>query len=439
MGNYGSKSSIIDNVIDNVMNTNNFKLNKIIHNRYNTNFLNEIDKTLVDFNINTCDKEGKNLLHIFASSCNIRILQILVDHGCDINKKDNFGNTPVFYSSENTIEFFINNGADLNIKNNEGYTVLYKKSRYYFTSSVKILFNAQNCEDVYEQFEKYELLHKAVLFQDIPKMKEIMNQNKFLVNSSIEDPIMWGTKQLLTPLSITCRNGLYEEFLCLLEHGADIPQNNLLINMSFWNINKNQINIIIKLIELGNDIDDQGENVLHKLYSSKCVELVEIFLKAGVDVHAKTLPKTFPDPVYIRYCHLVSSNETPLQCLSAFNNNIEVYQKLFEYGADPNVQNNYGITAFMGICSNEFFRYNDNGLEIIKLFVENGTNIYLTDNFGNNSLDILCNNPYFTNENKIKIIKYLQEKFNFIIVKPKTNELLYETLVKDKLPKDNKN
>jgi len=443
MGNYDSKSSVINNVIYNVMDTDNLKLNKILKNRYNNNIDKEIEKILDNFNINTCDKEGQNLLHIFARSDKILLLRMLVDRGCDINKKDNLGNTPIFYSSENTIEFFINNGTNLNITNNNGHTVLYKKSKSYYTNSVKILFNAQKCENIYEQFEPYELLHKAVLFQDIPKMKELITQNKFLVNAVIEHPNNHESESIkyLTPLSITCRNGLYDEFLCLIENGADIHRNNLLINISYyWTISKNHINIIKKLIELGanvNDIDDNGENVLHKLYASKNVELFEIFLKAGTDIHAKTLVKSFINQPfnYNIYSHLLLSDATPLQNLSVFNSNIEIYKKLFEYGADPNIQNNYGVNAFMGVCCNEFFRYDndENVLEVIKLFIENGVDIHLTDIYGNTALDIIVHNHRILNKDKIKIIEYLHEKFKFIVPKSlKTNEFLYDVLVNRK-------
>jgi len=270
-------------------------------------------------------------------------------NGCDINKKDNLGNTPIYYSNSDNVNFFIENGADLSIENNQGRTVLYQKSKnYYFSMIIVHLFNAQNYENIYEQFNKHELLHKAVLFKDIPKMKELMNANKFLVNTLIEDPIK--SNQYLTPLYVACINNLYDELLCLIEHGADIHQNNLLLNISYSHITKNIINIIKKLIELGidvNEINDKG-NVLHQLYFSSNVELFEIFLKAGVNVHAKNISVTFPTPNYLRYTQIVLSNATPLQSLSTCNTNIEVYKKLFEYGANPNIQNNYGINAFMG-------------------------------------------------------------------------------------------
>ena len=439
MGNYtmSSKYDSKSSIVDNIMNTDNLKLNKILQIRYNNNFLEEIEKLLENFNINTCDKEGKNLLHIFANEpTDIKILKIILDKGCDINKKDNLGNTPIYYSNSDNVKFYIENGADLNIENNQGRTVLYQKSKdYYFSMIIVHLFNAQNYENIYEQFSKHELLHKAVLFKDIPKMKELMNANKFLVNTLIKDPI--ESKQYLTPLSVACINNLYDEFLCLIEHGADIHQNNLLFNMQYHS--KNIINIIKKLIELGIDINQMNDegNVLHQLQFSSNVELIEIFLKAGVNVHATKISVTFPTPDYLRYTQKVFSNATPLQSLSTCNTNIEVYKKLFEYGADPNIQNNYGINAFMGICSNEFFTLNrdrtDTSFEMIQLFVENGADIYLIDNFGNTVLDIIVNNPYITKENKTKIIKYLHEKFKLTPTKSKTNEFLYNVLVQDKI------
>lgn len=450
MGNNDSKSPKINNVIDTLVSrvttkdtTDNLKLNKIIQIRYtnNNDIMKELKKILVDFNINTYDKEGKNLLHIFAAASNIEILKIILDHGCDINKKDNLGYTPIFYAYETNYDFFIKHGADLNLKNNKGRTILYEESRYYFTDSIKKLLNAQNCGDVYEQFEKHELLHKAILFQDIPKMKELMSKNKFLVNASIKDLTITKTEHFLSPLYIACRNGLYDELLCLLEHGADIHQNKLLLNMMcIINMNDNHIKIIKKLIELGinvNDVNDKGDNLLHNCYSSITHEkIVDIFLEAGVNIHAKTLTINFSQPNYTRYSKLITSNAEPLQLISIFNKNIKIYQKLFEYGADPNVQNNYGINAFMVICSNEYlgYRYNeiDNILEIIKLFVDNGADISLTDNFGNTALDIIYCNQYISNEMKVKIVKYLHKKFKFIVVKSKTNNFLYDMLVEDK-------
>ena len=78
--NYDSKSSIIDNI----MNTDNLKLNKILQIKYNNNILDELTKLLENFNINTCNKEGKNLLHIFVIvivPSDIKILKIILDKG----------------------------------------------------------------------------------------------------------------------------------------------------------------------------------------------------------------------------------------------------------------------------------------------------------------------------------------------------------------------
>ena len=436
---YNLTSSIIKNM--DTINTDNIKFDKIIKYRYKSEIISaEIEKELENFNINTCDKDGKNLLHMFAYGNDFRVLQILLVYGCDINKKDKLGNTPIYYSNETNIKFFIDNGIDLNIKNIKGRTVLYEKSKYYYSNkAIKYLFSVQNYENIYDQFEKYEHLHKAVLFQDISKMTELMNENKFLVNTIIESPII-EDHRILTPLQIACENGLYDEFLCLLDYGADIHQTNLLVNISYSCTNNNQINIIKKLIEQGidiNQVDKNGCNVLHTLYFSGCIELFEIFLRAGTNVNTKNLPITFERTPLVRYVHKIESNATPLQSLSMYGTNKEIYKKFFEYDADPNIQNNYGINAFMGICNNEFFTFNRNGtdtsFEMIQLFVENGADIYLIDNFGNTVLDIIVNNPYITKENKTKIIKYLHEKFKLTPAKSKTNEFLYNVLVQDKI------
>jgi ankyrin repeat protein len=440
MGNYNFKK-----LVDNIMKNNNFKFNKILEICDNDNFHEKLKKLLLNFDINTCDKYGRNLLHKFANTFDQFLLKILIDNGCDINKKDNLGQTPIFYAEQNTINFFIENGTDLCIKNNHGHTVLYENSRFYSVISIKSLLNAQKNSDVYtnNNFEKHELLHKAVLFQDIPKMKELLTENNLLVNSLAEKYSMSKEIKLLTPLQITCINGLYPEFLCLLDYGADIRQNNLLMEIMNYNyyFNKNHINIIKKLIELGinvNDIDNYGKNLLHKCCILESHELIEIFLNSGVNIYGKTEIVTINQINYTAYNKLARSNAEPLQYLTSYGcKNIKIYEILFKYGADPNVQNNFGINAFMCLCKYNIHFISLCGIdiyyEIMKLFIDNDINIYLTDCFGKSALDIICNNIYILYDFKIKIIKYLHQKFNFIIANQKTNQFIYDVFMKNKL------
>ena len=124
-------------IIDAVFNTNSHKFEKLVKYftvNYDKNY-DEILKMLVDFDINTCNKDGKNLLHLFPNK-DTKIQKIFLEHGIDINKKDNSGKTPIFYTQSSHYSFFIENGANLSVRDNDGHSVLHNPSRYYITSCV---------------------------------------------------------------------------------------------------------------------------------------------------------------------------------------------------------------------------------------------------------------------------------------------------------------
>ena len=85
------------------------KILNIINNDYllNNNSLEEIKKILLTFDINTCNENGKNLLHTYAYKNNYNLLKLFLDNGCNINKQDDLGNTPIYYASCDTLLFFI--------------------------------------------------------------------------------------------------------------------------------------------------------------------------------------------------------------------------------------------------------------------------------------------------------------------------------------------
>ena len=371
-------------IIDAVFNTNSHKFEKLVK-YFTVNYVknyDEIIKMLVDFDINTCNKEGQNLLHLFPNK-DTKIQKILLEHGIDINKKDNSGKTPIFYAQSSHYSFFIENGSDLSIRDNDGHSVLHNPSRYYITSCVLPLIHGGAVID-YSEYKKPEVFHKAILFRDTVKMKELLSANKYLSNWTV--PYEWlNTSQLLTPLYLACHNDLYEEFEILIHNGADVKEPKLLLRLfqMCHNITPIFIKIIKQLVELGaniHDIDDDncwGENVLHKCYKS--AELMEMFLKAGVNVHGRT--KDIKYNIYKKET-MIAIDAEPLQYVSMMSTDLSVYKLLFEYGADPNVQNSYGTNAFMGVCYSWFLGYFKKGEEcdIIKLFLDNGANIYLKDN-----------------------------------------------------------
>ena len=408
------------------------KILNIINNDYllNNNSLEEIKKILLTFDINTCNENGKNLLHTYAYKNNYNLLKLFLDNGCNINKQDDLGNTPIYYASCDTLLFFITNGTNLLIKNNNNLTILNYISIYNQNSKFLQILLASQTDNIYNQFEDYELLNKAVLFQDIPKIKELLDKNIYMIDS-----------YRISPLEIACNNGFYNEFLCLLEYNPKIYDDLILNMINNNNITNDHISIIKKLIELNININittKKDENLLHICNNE---ELIDLFIKSGVDIHHKTTTIFYygsyniPFIVYTYNTQFTLSNAEPLQILTTFCDDIKIYKKLFEHGADPNIQNNFGINAFMAICSskNISFLNNNNAFEIIKLFIDNNANIYLTDKFGNNIFDLIYHNDHFSYELKSKIIKFLHDKFKIIIFKPKTNDFIYKICVQEQI------
>ena len=402
------------------------KILNILNNDYllKNNSLEDIKKLLLTFDTNICNENGKNLLHTYAYRNNYELLKLFLDNGCNINKQDNLGKTPIFYATSDTLLFFITNGADLLIKNNNNQTILNYISKYNQNSkSLQILLAAQT-DNIYNQFEDYELLNKAVLFQDIPKIKELLDKNIYMIDS-----------YRISPLEIACNNGFYNEFLCLLEYDAKI-NDNLILNMikhNYSNITNDHIIIIKKLIELNININSTTEEERNLLHICINEELIDLFIKSGIDIHHKTKTIFYngynntPFCSFI-YTKFIISNAEPLQYLTTFCDDINIYKKLFKHGADPHIQNNFGINAFMAACSSKYISFIDSNkaYEIIKLFIDNNPNIYLTDKFGNNIFDLIYNNNFFSYELKTRIIKLLHDKFKLVIFKPDTNNFIYK-------------
>ena len=423
------------------------KLVKYIQEKYDDDW-SELPPMLKKVDINTCDDEGKNLLHTFPHKSQV-MLHMLLDHGININQRDNWGKTPIFYADSSKFAFYIYHGADISIRDNDGHSVLYSQSRYYLTVCVWPLINDRKQQGVdidYSEYSPNEVFHKAILFRDMAKMNELLALDNSatvgdlrantLANKNI--PYTWlNTPEGLTPLYLACHNDLQDEFDLLMEHGADVKEPTLLLRLIHMHhqreVTPSFIKMIQRLIDLGADIHDKndrfsnglGESVLHECYKS--AELMEMFLKAGVDVHGRTIEKK----------NCIMSNDIityhdaePLQYVTFFTWDISIYKILFEYGADPNRQNAYGMNAFMSICSSYVlgFASDENTLALIQLFLDKGANVYLKNKSGMTVFDILCHNFQMNEKKRVKIIKFLYEKEKLLILRPRTNEIMYNLL-----------
>ena len=137
------------------------------------------------------------------------IIKAFIEMGVDVNIKDlniknGYGNTPLFYAkSKEIVELLIKAGADINAKNQYGETPLF------FAESkeiVELLIQHGADVNIKNKFQ-FTFLH----YSNSPEIVELMIQNGADVNAQNKHgntPLHWSNKQAIIEL--------------LIQHGADI-------------------------------------------------------------------------------------------------------------------------------------------------------------------------------------------------------------------------
>ena len=98
------------------------------------------------------DTDSGGNLHLAVLQGNINAVQQLIESGANINKRDQFGSTPliiaVTFGRDEIASMLLNAGADINVTNNEGSTPLHLAALFGRTEIVKTLLNQGADRDI---------------------------------------------------------------------------------------------------------------------------------------------------------------------------------------------------------------------------------------------------------------------------------------------------
>ena len=121
--------------------------------------------------VNVQDETGKTMLHYACLGNSIEVIQVLLEHGADLNVLDNRLESPIFIAVRNKLYGvclqLIKNGANLNLVNNSGESLIFIATLSGQTKIVDLLLENQDYD-----LTITNLNHENVLFYAIKGRKE---------------------------------------------------------------------------------------------------------------------------------------------------------------------------------------------------------------------------------------------------------------------------
>lgn len=269
-------------------------------------------------NLSATNKNGFTPLYLAVQSNNMVAVELLIQHGAEVNQDVN-GFTPVYVAAQNNFgeicSLLISAGANVTI-DKEGFTPLYAAIKHNHVNIAEMLAKAGASINANVPQINSSLLHLAIYNGHLESTSFLIEQGADIEgrNPANDTPLLIAivenhieiVKKLLlsnvdinkgidgfTPLYLSVNKG-YEEIVTLLvNNGADlnlsdnIHGNSPLYMACFWGLE----NIVITLLQAGaeiNKVTKLGITELQVAANQGHLNIVKTLINAGADVFAKT-------------------------------------------------------------------------------------------------------------------------------------------------------
>jgi len=258
------------------------------------------------------------------------LVKLLIEHGANINKKSNNGQTPLFYAChkghENIVKYLVEKGADINKESNDGCTPLYNSYQEKHENTVKYLVehnvdlnkegnwtpllyacqeghediikglinkNKEKIVTLYNKYHKHNI-KKGLIYkiqdQNIPKSERLQMIIEICVpfmnaSSSLIKRLMKDNKEEILEI-------LFKKYLKFFDYFFIIDFLNYYKNKTpisdselYAKINNDKYKISTELNELNENIDQYSSSYyLHNACKSRNKASVKFLLEHGADI-----------------------------------------------------------------------------------------------------------------------------------------------------------
>ncbi|AUV58035.1 ankyrin repeat protein [Bandra megavirus] len=367
-----------------------------------------------DPELDVTSDNNEPILHFAVKNNNIQILKLLLDKDVYINMRNKTGMTCLVYYLSiiknafdlNIIKLLLEHEIDLNIvygDNND--TVLMLVCSLITSEKDLDLINLLidhgadvNYQDTNGNTPLMILIDTLIHFEKVVENNYLQDKKNQYVTGYLTNMFIDDSDNLIDNNNNDYNkiiNTIHQAIKLLLEKGADPNIKNSTNESAIFKIMDNLQDFEIKkYIELfckyGLNINITNENnhtLLHKIFYFDENNLTKFICDTGIDVNIKN-----------------SVGKTALFHAIKFSLYSTDIIELLNYGADPNVINNSGVSVLMEIFNSYLDDpQDDSHVEIIKLLIEKGANA----NYSNDKTCILEKAIMLNNDTSIDIIELL--------------------------------
>ncbi|XP_026170833.1 ankyrin-3-like isoform X8 [Mastacembelus armatus] len=335
--------------------------------------------------VDTATKKGNTALHIASLAGQTEVVKELVTHGANVNAQSQNGFTPLYMAAQenhlDVVQFLLDNGSNQSIATEDGFTPLAVALQQGHDQVVSLLLENDTKGKV-----RLPALHIAAR-KDDTKAAALLLQNDH--NADVESKMMVNrtTESGFTPLHIAAHYGNINVATLLLNRGAavDFRARNDITPLHVASKRGNS-NMVRLLLERGAKIDARTKDGLTPLHCgarSGHEQVVEMLLDRGAPILSKTKNGLSPlhmatqgdhlNCVQLLLHHDVPVDDVTNDYLTALHvaahcGHYKVAKVIVDKKANPNAKALNGFTPLHIACKK-------NRVKVMELLLKHGASI----------------------------------------------------------------
>jgi ankyrin len=360
--------------------------------------------------IHAQDKDKGTALHSAAFKGKLEITRLLLDHGANPNVENDQGFTPLYqvsqgkYNSQehgvDIVRLLLERGADVNAQKNL-FTLLHSAALNGRLEIAQLLLD--HGANAKAENEWRETALHVVSRGEYDSQDHGVGISRLLLKHSAD--VHADNKYNDTALSLAAFNGKLEITRLLLYHGANPNVENdqgytplHQVSQGKYNSQGDGVGIARLLLERGADVNAQTKNKFTPLHSAALngkLEIAQLLLDHGANAKAENEARgtalhvvsrgeydSQDDGVGISRLllkhgvdiHAYNKYHNTALSLAAFCGKLEITRLLLDHGANPNVENDQGLTPLHRVSKGKYNSQGD-GVGIARLLLERGADV----------------------------------------------------------------